>query len=332
LKALAATRNIPFLTCNVRSLDGELLGDPFRVITAAGYKLALIGVSSDREPLEHLRIDPPREAILATLAEIDDPYDWLVVLAFLGEDELRELAENLPEADVILGGATRQSVPPYSLGPTLLAAASNKGKFLAVVSAPAAALRFGEGAIVEMTGEIPDDAQQVDNLHQFYELLAERDLTAADTPFRPLLPAVLPEQFRIAGSARCAECHLHDCQVWEASGHAHAWHSLRQTGAHVDSYCQQCHTTGFGLPGGFHSARTSVEQVAVGCESCHGPCEAHAAAPHVRTAYSGLARNQCGSCHDRENSPNFVLEEYWAQVRHGTDGDSAAPQSTGEAR
>ena len=36
----------------------------------------------------------------------------------------------LPEADAVIGGPTGQSIVPTAVGPTLLAAATNKGKFL----------------------------------------------------------------------------------------------------------------------------------------------------------------------------------------------------------
>ena len=44
---------------------------------------------------------------------------------------------------------------------------------------------------------------------------------------------------------------------WRKSKHAAAWKSLEAKGAHVDPDCQRCHTTGYGLPGGFASVRRS---------------------------------------------------------------------------
>ncbi|MCE9526065.1 MAG: cytochrome c family protein, partial [Planctomycetales bacterium] len=89
-------------------------------------------------------------------------------------------------------------------------------------------------------------------------------------------------------------------------------------GAHVDAECQRCHTTGFGLPGGFLSARRTPELGSVGCESCHGPSHAHALNPHERTPFP--AREQCIRCHDHENSPTFDFSTYWPRIKHGREG------------
>jgi hypothetical protein len=84
---------------------------------------------------------------------------------------------------------------------------------------------------------------------------------------------------------------------------------------HVDNYCMQCHTTGFGLPGGFVSRTSSPQLVNVGCESCHGPSQAHVEKPKIRTPFA--AADQCIRCHDHENSPEFVYAAYWPRIRHG---------------
>jgi hypothetical protein len=86
----------------------------------------------------------------------------------------------------------------------------------------------------------------------------------------------------------------------------------------VDPFCQQCHTTGFALPGGFASAASTPYGRNVGCESCHGPAQAHVRDPKARTPF--LARDQCVRCHDRENSPTFAYEPFWEKIRHGARG------------
>jgi hypothetical protein len=103
---------------------------------------------------------------------------------------------------------------------------------------------------------------------------------------------------------------------------------LKSKGAHVDPGCQRCHTTGYGLPGGFTSLRLDAQgkpwAVDVGCESCHGPSAGHVEDAKVRTAHYGEAANHCTGCHDRENSPKFDAESYWAQIRHGTSPEATA--------
>jgi hypothetical protein len=72
---------------------------------------------------------------------------------------------------------------------------------------------------------------------------------------------------------------------------------------------------GYGLPGGFESVRRSPSAVGVGCETCHGPTLAHSRDPRTRTPFTG--RDQCGRCHDHENSPRFEYAGFWERIRHG---------------
>jgi hypothetical protein len=90
---------------------------------------------------------------------------------------------------------------------------------------------------------------------------------------------------------------------------------LVEKGAHVDPYCQQCHTTGYGHDAGFVSVSVSPHLVHVGCENCHGPSSAHVANPKVKTPVH--SSEQCIRCHDHENSPEFAYNVYWPKILHG---------------
>ena len=54
--------------------------------------------------------------------------------------------------------------------------------------------------------------------------------------------------------------------------------------------------------------------------------ESHVENPQVRTAF--IARDQCLGCHDRENSPTFDYDTYWARINHGAPADGATAQSS----
>jgi hypothetical protein len=157
----------------------------------------------------------------------------------------------------------------------------------------------------------------VANVARFREELGRRDMAAADTSFGPTLPANVPREFALTGNNSCRDCHKAVSQAWDKSRHAHAWKSLEERGAQVDPDCQRCHATGYGLPGGFVSARHSPTLVNVGCESCHGPSRGHVREPKIHTSYFAQAGNQCVACHDHENSPKFEFASYWAKIQHG---------------
>ncbi|MHC4398165.1 MAG: multiheme c-type cytochrome [Planctomycetota bacterium] len=328
LRESAKRLNVPLVSANTRDADGRPIAEPLRIVEAAGRRVALVGVLSEKYATDGVSVAPPRDAVLDALDRASGRYDVVVVLAYLPEEELCDLAETLPEADVVVGGPTGQPVAPVSIGPTLLASATRQGKFLARLDAPVAgATGRWSGTIVELDERFDDNPRQLANLQAFYARLAERDFAPEQTPFAKPLAAARPGH-RIAGSESCRECHAEDDALWESSGHAHAWESLREKGAHVDPECQRCHTTGYGLPGGFASVDRSAERVDVGCESCHGPSHGHALDPEVPTAHFAGAKDHCVGCHDRENSPHFELDAYWKKIHHGTPKHAAESTTT----
>lgn len=327
LRSLATKRSIPFISANLRTKQGEPVVDPYRVVEVGGSRFAFVGVLSQQYATDETTIIAPHEAVLTTIESLQGQYDWLIVLAYLPEEELRQLAASLPEADVVVGGPTGQSIAPHQVGTRLLASATKKGKFVVRLDAPVNDIHEGwMGEIIELTEKHPDDERQTANLRAFHEMLEKRDFKAEETGLIPPLPVELPVDYRIAGTAACIECHDDDCKLWEESGHAHAWLTLTKQESHVDSTCQQCHTTGFGQPGGFVSALRSTERVGVGCESCHGPSLSHTKNPQEsRTPL--VAKDQCRGCHDLENSPQFDFAEYWEKIQHGTSAEDSSSVS-----
>jgi hypothetical protein len=323
LRRVAAELRVPFVSANLRDARGELVADSLRVIERGGRHVAFTGVLSPRYAVPGVQVDDPREALLKVIGAARGRSDALVVLAYVPEEDLKSLAAALPEADAVVGGPTGQSIAPRAVGPTLMAAATNKGKFLIELdAAPAGGRMAWTGRVVEMGAELPDEPEQGENVKRYLAELARRDFAADDTGLPAPLPSGLPSDYRLAGTASCTSCHKDDCKSWEGSRHAQAWQTLAARHSEVDAYCQQCHTTGFGLPGGFVSAQRSPLAHSVGCESCHGPSLVHTRDPKARTPF--LARDQCTRCHDRENSPRFDYAGYWQRIHHGTQ-TSAAP-------
>jgi hypothetical protein len=303
------------LLLSANALDattGEAIGLTHRIVEMNGKRVAIVGVVSPKYASEGIRITDPRQAILATVATLKEPYQSLVVLAYLPDDELPQLAAALPEADVVLGGPTGQAMTPRKVGPTLLAAATNKGKFLLELHNRASGW---DGKVAEMGPELADDPQQKANLDAYLAELGKRNFTASQSGFAPMLPPNTPASYAVAGSASCVSCHKDDSSIWEQTKHAHAWEVLEARKMQVDPYCMQCHTTGFGLPGGFESLASTPKLLGVGCESCHGPSLGHVQKPTVHTSFA--ANDQCVRCHDHENSPTFVYGAYWPRVAHG---------------
>lgn len=320
------------ISANLRDSVGRPVFDGWTIIETAGRRLAVIGVISPRYAAGDVRIEDPKAAVLASLQQLEGRHDGVVVMAYLPEDELQRLATELPEVDAVIGGPTGQPIAPRAVGPTVLAAATNKGKFLVQLEF-AAAGNAGPptGQVVELTGDWPDDRGQLANLRRYLEELNRRSFEPHQTDLVPSAPPDVPPGYRVAGSATCRECHERDNELWDASRHAKAWEDLKVMERHVDPYCQQCHTTGYGLPGGFVTVAKSPDRLGVGCEACHGPSQVHVEEPERRTPFD--AKDQCTRCHDQENSPAFGYERYWEKIKHGetkgTQPDRLGPRPSG---
>jgi hypothetical protein len=332
LRRIAAATKAPLVSANVRDASGELIASPHVLVELGAVRILVVGTLSPSYAPENLQVDSPEKAALASLDATVGKRDFALLLAYAPESELLELAARLPEFDAVVGGSTGQAIEPRTEKGTLVAAASNKGKFLVQIDLPADASAPPVGRTVELSEEYEDDPKQIENLKAFYDRLAELDYPPDETSFVSTSGGGDDESWRFAGVESCRACHAQDCDAWQASAHSHAWRTLEATGAHVDSYCQQCHTDGYGLPGGFAGRKATPERVNVGCESCHGPSQAHADRPATPTAYGATAASRCVRCHDRENSPAFVYDAYWSKILHGRTQSSSGddePVETG---
>jgi len=327
LRRLGRELGAPFISANLRDAGGAPIAEAVRLANVGGRRVAIVGVISPSLVPAGFKALPPHDSVLLALADIKPRPDVVVVLAYLPENELAALASLLPEVDVVVGGPTGQSLAPRTIGPTTLVGVTNKGKFIADLRF-AADRRTPEVEIVELGEKFADDGKQTANVRAFYDELRRLDLAAGETSFAPQAINGAANELLLAGSEACRDCHAAESRIADATGHAHAWRTLVDRGAEVDAYCQQCHTTGFGRGGGFVSALGSPRAVDVGCESCHGPSAVHAADPAMSTGFGLAAKDQCVSCHDRENSPHFEYEAYWKRIAHGTKDGTKPPSRT----
>lgn len=146
---------------------------------------------------------------------------------------------------------------------------------------------------------------------------------------------LLPSDRNIVGSRACKSCHEQEYATWSKSLHARSMDSLTRSKAAATPECQSCHVTGFKRPGGFQpdvKTRLQSDLARVGCESCHGPGEAHVAPDAQRRGTilklgdkcdSCVILQICGSCHDDANDPGFRfhVEERIDAQRHGGPGE-----------
>ncbi len=314
LQQIGKETGIRWLSANLSHRDGSKVGPTLLSIKKAGLTIAVTGViDAGRVHHPDWQASDMTQAVIKSMK--DSKADVRIVLAYLDENGLRELATSLPEVDYIIGGPTGQAMSAQKIGNVTVMSATNKGKFLnkLVFSRDNQRVHAINESIAEVKSDLPEDKQQTTNLREYYEELSRKDYSSAESGV--VAEGVMhPKGYSIAGADACTSCHPQDTATWVHSRHSHAWDVLATKKANYDPHCQQCHTTGYGLPGGFVRVADSQKQVSVGCESCHGPSQAHTLNPKQRTPFQ--AKQQCMTCHDHENSPAFQYDAYWAKIVH----------------
>ena len=132
-------------------------------------------------------------------------------------------------------------------------------------------------------------------------------------------------------------CHEKSYDIWKKSLHGHAYDTLAKLDPprNFDPECVSCHVTGwhptkfFPYESGFESKEKTPLLVNTGCENCHGPGEKHcdvelAGSEALKQKYRKAVvitkaeseKQQCLSCHDLDNSPDFDFKAYWPFVEH----------------
>jgi hypothetical protein len=148
--------------------------------------------------------------------------------------------------------------------------------------------------------------------------------------FLLLVPSFLlhAAQQGYAGSTTCLACHDNLSRDWPQSRHARAFDSLKKSGQEHLPGCVRCHVTGFGRTGGFIDQDLTPALAGVQCEECHGPAQAHAAAPDRHRPVAARPQAEtCRTCHTSGQDPNFDYAKKSAGVHKATGVVRAAAKS-----
>lgn len=128
-------------------------------------------------------------------------------------------------------------------------------------------------------------------------------------------------RFGLAGYQACEACHALQVDAWKQTRHARAFETLAAKRQQYNPACLPCHVT---LPA--YDAVTMTEERyftnlppglrTIGCEACHGPAAAHAAAPD-QAAPRMPREADCRACHSAERDDDFVLARDTALLHCG---------------
>jgi len=235
--------------------------------------------------------------------------DLVIVLSHQGFDRDVAFLEEVEGVDLVVSGHSQMRLEqPERHGGGWVVAAGKNAEYVGVV-------RFATaGDSLELTG---------------YELIP---LTADKTPESPEVARLVKEYNRLHrerlkqraiaagrryyGTADCGMCHRAELEQWSRTPHSRALTTLVERGKSDNASCLECHTTGFGFPGGFVDAERTPGMAGVGCEECHIIPTGTQFAPGVKHPALKMSRLVCTRCHTKPHIIEFDYDRAVKRVSH----------------
>ncbi|MFH1020905.1 MAG: cytochrome c family protein [Pseudomonadota bacterium] len=112
------------------------------------------------------------------------------------------------------------------------------------------------------------------------------------------------------GSQACQPCHPQEYQRFATyTKKSRSFESIERLRkgltAEEVKRCYNCHTTGYGKPGGFVNIKETPHLKNAGCEVCHGPGSIHAQTGAPAAIKRHLTKEECEGCHTSERVRAF---------------------------
>ncbi|MGB9594971.1 MAG: multiheme c-type cytochrome [Candidatus Poribacteria bacterium] len=111
----------------------------------------------------------------------------------------------------------------------------------------------------------------------------------------------VPANAKYVSEKKCYMCHKAIAKTHEKSKHALSFKCLVDNNQDQNPKCLQCHTTGYGKPGGFADINATSDLAGVGCQACHGPGSDHIENGLTKEQRKERiyidANNECTKCH-----------------------------------
>lgn len=322
-----------FVSANLLDKTGNLVLPPYRIVDLAdGYRVGILGVVDDTASAldinDELEIAPPEDAIAKYLPELRAETDFILLLAFAGEEQMKALADRFFEVDLIVGGNVLQpSSKPVQANQSLIVYNTDQGKSVGrlVLAFDDGDARVKENEIFMLEDGLPHDADMDAIVDELKQKLAEMDLR----PHRDdeeKLTTITAARSKTANtyvvSEQCEECHPQAYATWAASRHAFAFEPLVAEKQQYDPECLRCHTAGYAASDGYVNQRLTQHLAVVSCDSCHGRGNFHVkfhSGEDIPEKAAGLKMIDCVDCHDLGNSPAFDFDAYWEKMKHGIE-------------
>ena len=336
--------SLSFLAANVVLFGTAELGTPvhYRIVQAGDRKIGLSAIYDPKLLDGSVNLDPdtvqvldPIEPLEKSIAALQaEKVDLIVLLSHSRLATSQELAKQFPEIPLIIStGPIEEPLTdnPLKIGETTLVTVGHKGKHAGLVGwYPAATGDEFKFDLVKLDGKrFKDDTRMIEHMKFYQEMLKDSQLAETEPALQH------PSGAKYVGAEKCGECHTKAFTKWSETGHASAFDSLRKGRRGIprmfDPECLSCHVTGWHpqqvlrYDSGYINEKMSAHLLGNQCENCHGPGSKHIelienddieAARKLVKVTQKQAQTFCYNCHDLDNSPHFVFDEYWPKVAH----------------
>jgi 5'-nucleotidase/UDP-sugar diphosphatase len=167
----------PVLSANVVMADTEqLFATPYVIKEIEDHKVALIGLTNQEATNAAgggIVVLDPLETLKEIVAQVNKEADVIIVLSHLGVEVNTQLANQVGDIDLIIGGGSSDSLNPplwNEANRTVIAQAGYQGQWIGVISLETdsqGTVAGHQGQLVLLTDEIADDPEMRAFLDQY---------------------------------------------------------------------------------------------------------------------------------------------------------------------
>ena len=256
-----------------------------------------------------LNLLSPDEAWKKFIGQTNLKSNLTILISHMGYDSDIAFLNTHIDIDVLFSGHSQVLLQEPELhGKTIVAAPGKNGENLGVlhlkVSSNGEIVNFTHDFIplkTEIVGESPVIRQLINEYNDDLREELKRKAIAGGRIFH--------------GTTFCAECHKSQFENWQKTIHASAFETLENVAKSDVSNCIDCHTTGYGYPGGFESKDTTPDMAGVGCEECHRISKS-ADFSEGKHKVLPVIDKWCIRCHIEPHIISFDYEEMRKKVDH----------------
>jgi Cytochrome c554 and c-prime len=317
LDEIARKADFPFLAANLERTDGRpQCWKPWTTVLIGSRRVGIIGLVSEGFPINPgrpYRRFPFVKALDQWVPIVKKNCDLVVVLTSNGYGIIGNYVPIYSDVNIWLGIDRSSNSIPYPDSRFALFCRPYAQELLIhqlSVSDDGRRWKVNSGS-----GQL-----EVDKFHHqgtrdlvgnFYQEVKKRDIFKPVSGPLSSLKAESADSAIYVGDNACAACHEKIYKQWKKTRHASAMNTLLNAQRHYVPNCLSCHVTGYGHASGFQEFPGEEDMSNVGCETCHGPGEAHildSKAGSIRNDISPANPQVCLKCHNIERDSQFKRE------------------------